>query len=181
MMQQLSVATTLPVLVFDLDDPEPVQLAREAIAELRVSHPATIMSNVRATYRSPWHSHVLNPKLVPLCDRVVALARQASKAAFGVDLDHAPLVVSQCWVIVYEAGDGTRRHNHFPAVFGCAVYLDAGDGAAPMVVGGGTAIEPRPGRVVLFPGALDHAVPDHPGGARTVVSMNLRLEWPRAP
>jgi hypothetical protein len=180
-MEHLSVATTLPVLVFDLDEPEPLALAREAIDELRISHPATIRSNVRATYRSPWHSHVLNPKLVPLCDRVIALARQASKAAFGVDLDHAPLVVSQCWVIVYEAGDATRTHNHFPAVFGCAIYLDADDSAAPIVVGDATAVAPRPGRIVLFPGVLNHTVPDHAGGARTVVSMNLRLEWVRAP
>ena len=42
------------------------KLAREALEELRASHPASTPSNVRAVYMSPWKSHLLTPKLQPL-------------------------------------------------------------------------------------------------------------------
>lgn len=177
-MELVTVATKLPVLVFDISGSDTLVLAREALDELRTSHPYySMLTNVRAAYRSPWHSHILNPKLLPLCEQVIALARTACIEGFGTDLDNAPLVVSQCWAIDYEAGDSARTHHHFPALFGAAVYLDATGGASPMVLGDGTAIEPRPGRVLLFPGVLSHTVPEHAGGTRKVVSMNLRLEW----
>lgn len=176
-MELVTVATTLPVLVFDISGSDTLVLAREALDELRTSHPHSMPTNVRAAYRSPWHSHRINPKLLPLCEQVIALARTACVEGFGTDLDTAPLVVSQCWVIDYQAGDSARAHHHFPALFGAAVYLEAEGSASPMVLGDGTAIEPRPGRVLLFPGVLRHAVPEHAGGTRTVVSMNLRLEW----
>jgi hypothetical protein len=177
-MQTFSVPTHLPVVVRDLSHlPEVLTLAQEAVGELRVSHPQTIASNVSAAYRSPWQSHRLNPKLMPLCQSVVAIAKEVSLSVLAVDLDDAPLKVGSCWVIVYEEGDQTRLHNHFPATFSCAVYLEADGHCAPIVFGESFELQPKAGTLVLFPGILNHAVPAHAGGKRVVVSMNLRLEW----
>jgi hypothetical protein len=82
------------------------------------------------------------------------------------------MVVTDCWIAVYEEGDRTVRHNHFPADFGCVVYLEAEPGCAPLIFGGKTAHQPTPGSMVLFPGILDHEVPATPG-RRVVVAMNL--------
>ena len=66
---------------------EVLKLAREALEELRVSHPASTPSNVRAVYMSPWKSHLLTPKLQPLLDITADLIRKISIDFFRMDLD----------------------------------------------------------------------------------------------
>ena len=87
------------------------------------------------------------------------------------------MVVTDCWIAVYEEGDRTVRHNHFPADFGCVVYLEAEPGCAPLIFGGKTAHQPTPGSMVMFPGILDHEVPATPGRRVVVAAQSLaRLE-----
>ena len=58
----------MPIFWADLSDkPEQLLMARQAIDELRVSHPDSVQSNVKSVYMSPWKSHQLNAKLVPIC------------------------------------------------------------------------------------------------------------------
>ncbi len=171
----LPVAAQLPVTVCDLSALAPqLALAREALDELRRTHPVSPESNVRAAYMSPWKSHLLNPKLEPLCAAVLALARLAARGLAVYDLAqlNLQLVVTDCWGAVYEQGDAAARHNHFPSDFACVVYLEAEEGCAPIVFGGDTPVQPRPGMLLIFPGILDHEVPDTPG-RRVVVAMNL--------
>ena len=82
------------------------------------------------------------------------------------------LIVSDCWGIIYERSDYTRVHNHFPAEFGCSIYLDAEDGCAPLIFSGHHRIQPETGMAVLFPGILNHEVPANEG-RRTVLAINL--------
>ncbi len=171
---QAFVTAQLPLFIADLNAmPEPLRLAREALDELRISHPESTPSNVVATYMSPWKSHLLNPKFTPLCNAVVQLAR-VSAAGIGGDLAklNVELAVSDCWGAIYETSDLTRRHNHFPAEFAAAVYLEAAEDCAPIVFSGNTPVQPRPGMLLLFPGILDHEVPAT-SGRRVVVAMNL--------
>ena len=76
-IRSVEVATELPVFICDLS---PIQaqldLARQAIEELRISHPQSTESNVKATYMSPWHSHLINPKFGPLTQSIVTIARE---------------------------------------------------------------------------------------------------------
>ena len=61
-----SVQTDLPIIIAELGPlADRLRLAREAIDELRVSHPQPPASNVKASYMSPWKSHLLNDKLQP--------------------------------------------------------------------------------------------------------------------
>ena len=82
------------------------------------------------------------------------------------------LVVSDCWGIIYETSDTTRVHNHFPAEYGCAIYLEADEDCAPIIFAGHFKIQPEAGTLVLFPGILNHEVPAN-NGKRVVLSMNL--------
>lgn len=170
-----SVPTELPVFICDLAPiRDHLRLAREAIEELRVSHPTPIQSNVYATYVSPWKSHLLNPKFAPLCQSVVTIANEMSKRILSANLEalNMDLVVTDCWGIVYEHADHTKLHNHFPADFGCAVYLEADEHCAPIVFSSGYQVQPKPESLVLFPGILNHEVPSN-AGRRVVVAMNL--------
>jgi hypothetical protein len=168
------VTTELPVLVADLT---PIQanldIARLAIAELQVSHPQSPNSNVKATYMSPWGSHFINPKLMPLVDVVTRIGKEfsgtlsADLAALNMDL-----VVTDCWGIIYDRSSFTALHNHFPAEFACSVYLEAHPDSSPIVIAGKLNIKPKPGMMVMFPGILNHEVPAT-SGRRVVVAMNL--------
>lgn len=170
------VETQLPIFVVDLKkllQPH-MDLAREAIEELRVTHPLSPESNVKATYMSPWKSHLLNPKLKPLCDSVLTIAKMVSHKILSANLDllNMNLVVSDCWGIIYETSDYTRLHNHFPAEFGCSIYLEAEENCAPIIFAGKYKVQPEPGTMVLFPGILNHEVSAN-DGKRVVLALNL--------
>ena len=131
-----SIQTELPVVIAELEPiADRLALAREAIEELRVSHPQSLESNVRATYISPWKSHLLNRKLLPLCASVVEIAKAAAPKAWSGHLEQLglDLLVTDCWGAIYEQADYTAPHNHWPADLSCVVYLEAEPGCAPLV------------------------------------------------
>jgi hypothetical protein len=169
------VLADLPVFVCDLTPVQPVlQMAREAIDALRLSHPDSTPSNVQALYMSPWKSHLLEPRLAPLCHTVARVASEAalSLAQRPLDTLNLEMVVTDCWGVLYEQADLARRHNHFPADFAAVAYLEADADCAPIIFAGKHTLQPRPGTLVVFPGILDHEVPATPG-RRVVVAMNL--------
>jgi hypothetical protein len=169
------VPTQLPVFISDLKLIRPqLQLARQAIEELRVSHPESPTSNVHAAYMSPWKSHYVNDKLIPLCQSVTVIAKEAARRYLSANLDalNMDLVVTDCWGIIYEGADYTSIHNHFPAEFACSVYLEADDNCAPIIFAGHHAVQPKAEMMVLFPGILNHEVPKTPG-RRVVIALNL--------
>jgi hypothetical protein len=170
-----SIQTELPVIIAELDPiADRLQLAREAIAELRISHPQSPQSNVKSVYMSPWKSHLLNDKLMPLCASVVEIAKAAAPKAWSGDLEALglDLLVTHCWGAIYEQADYTAPHNHWPADLSCVVYLEAEPGCAPLVFSKTSAYQPRPGTLIMFPGITMHEVPATPG-RRVVVAMNL--------
>ena len=169
------VPTTLPVFVCSLSAFKPqLALAREGLDELRLSHPESTESNVRASYMSPWRSHLLNPKFAHLCDSVVTIAKFASANYLTSSYDalNMDLVVQDCWGAIYTQADHTELHNHFPADFGCVVYLEADKDCAPIVFANNFSVQPEADMLLLFPGLLDHAVPTT-AARRVVISMNL--------
>jgi hypothetical protein len=172
---QYEVPTKLPVFHCYLGAvSEQLQLAREAIDELRVSHPEATPSNVQSVYMSPWKSHQLNPKFGPLTSTVRALAMRASKQFLVTDMAslNLDLMVTDCWGAIYEESDHTKLHTHFPSDFSAVVYLEAGPNCAPIVFDNHLVITPRPGWLIMFPGMLPHHVPEN-HDSRVIVAMNL--------
>lgn len=95
-----SVATELPIFACDLSFVQPqLALARAAIDELRVTHPQSPESNVKAAYMSPWQSHLLNQKMRPLADAAVTIGHEVSKSYLSANLKglNMDLVVTDCW------------------------------------------------------------------------------------
>lgn len=172
---QYEVPTKLPVFHCYLGAvSDQLQLAREAIDELRVSHPESTPSNVQSVYMSPWKSHQLNPKFGPLTSTVRGLAMRASKQFLVTDMAslNLDLMVTDCWGAIYEESDHTRLHTHFPSDFAAVVYLEAGPNCAPIVFDNHLVITPRPGWLIMFPGMLPHHVPEN-HDSRVIVAMNL--------
>lgn len=174
-IRNVEVSTEMPVFVCDLTPVKPIlDLAREAIYDLQISHPQSPESNVKAKYMSPWHSHLLTHKFKPLTDSAVNIAKEISRTHLSANLTalNIDLVVTDCWGVIYEQSDYTQKHNHFPSDFSCVVYLDADEASAPIIFGGKLAVKPKPNMLVMFPGILVHEVPKTEG-LRTVIAMNI--------
>lgn len=174
-INQLSIPTQLPVFWCSLADYlNQLILARVAIDEVRVTHPESTPSNVKAVYMSPWKSHTLNEKFVPLAQTVNQIAREAAREYLKADLAQLnfELMLTDCWGVIYEGADYTMPHTHFPADFSAVVYLEVGEDSAPIMFGDGILVKPVPGLLVLFPGILLHSVPENKD-KRVVLAMNF--------
>ena len=174
-VKKISVPVNLPVFCCDISShTEEILLAKEAIAELRITHPESTASNVKATYSSPYKSHLINAKLTPLTGLVLNAAKEASKQYLTCDLEkiNVDLFVADCWCSIYEQSDETIPHNHFPSDFSAVVYLEAEPNCAPIVFANSILVQPVNNSLVLFPGILEHHVPPT-NGRRVIVAMNL--------
>ena len=174
-INHLSIPTQLPVFWCSLADyREQLILARIAIDEVRVQHPESTPSNVKAVYMSPWKSHTLNDKFAPLAQTVNRIAQEAAREYLKADLAQLnfELALTDCWGVIYEGADYTMPHTHFPADFSAVVYLEVGENSAPIIFGDSILVKPMPGLLVLFPGILLHSVPENQD-KRVVLAMNF--------
>ncbi len=174
-VNQLLYPAMMPVFTCSLTPHKiALQLAREAIDELRAVDPTPLQSNVQAVYVSPWDSHYRNQKLLPICEIVRQISLHVTKVFLTADFPALNLdyFVKDCWGMIYEKSDHTRKHNHFPAELSCALYLEADPDCAPIVFENGMQVQPQADLLVLFPSILNHEVPATPG-RRVVISMNL--------
>lgn len=165
---------------FDLSSkPAELDLAREAVRELQVSHPDPRTSNVYGEWLSPKNAHVLNPKLQPLCKLVTDICGQIWSDIFnGGEGDFAEdFYIWQCWAVSYGDGGFAKSHNHFPAFFAAVVYLEADEVSAPIVFGNNAARPSTRNALYVFPGALQHAVPLNQG-RRVAVALNILKKNP---
>jgi hypothetical protein len=172
----LEAPARVPVFWFSLHEhQEQLNLARQAIDEVRAAHPESTPSNVQAVYMTPWKSHRLNDKFLPLCSLVQEIGKKISAEELKADLTalNFELLVTDCWGVIYETSDHTIPHMHYPSDLSAVVYLEAEEEAAPIIFGDDLAVKPEPGLLVVFPGILLHQVPAN-HAKRVVVAMNLQ-------
>lgn len=172
----LMAPATIPVFWFSLHEHvHELAQARIGLDEVRASHPASTPSNVKAVYMSPWKSHHLNDKFHPLCALVEDLVKKVSAEKLKADFSSLnwDLKVTDCWGVIYEDSDRTVPHMHFPSDLSVVIYLEADENCAPIVLGDGLLVTPKPGLMIMFPGILMHEVPEN-HAKRVVLAMNLQ-------
>ena len=174
-MDQFKVMTNISVIGFNLlEFPIELDLARQALIDLRSEHPESTPSNVVATYMSPWKSHLLTDKLGPLIHVMSELIMKISVDFYTRDLAQLNfrLAVADCWGAIYEAGDYSGLHHHFPADFASVVYLDVDAQASPIIFSNSLEVHPQSATAIVFPGLLEHHVPPT-NGRRVVIAINF--------
>jgi uncharacterized protein (TIGR02466 family) len=128
---------------------------------------------------------------------IVQFATKALKPAVRTTAPWA-VQISACWAVAAPAGGFLVPHNHFPSFWAGVLYLDVahaldtdgGHEAAsgcldllcpiPLAEAFGlahnTLVHPRDGLIVMFPGALQHAVHPHRSKkTRYSVSFNASI------
>lgn len=165
-----TVSKDLPVFSTNISTfKDALSLAANAIFEEKQRNPQRMESNVKAYYVSDYASHLNNPNFQPLIDIVVSFCEEISKTYFKCDLKFKCF---NCWGMLYNEGDHTVKHNHYPSTFAAVVYLDFEKDAAPIIIEDQLTIVPTSGSLVVFPAMLDHVVPKS-NGKRMVVAMNI--------
>lgn len=172
---EFKVSTFAPVFGFNLFHyTSELAAARAAIAELRSKYPETTPSSVKAVYMSPWNSHLLTEKFDPLILLMSNFIKKTCVDFYKVDLLQIGYVlrVANCWCTIYEEGNSSVLHHHFPSDFAVVVYLDLDQGASPIVFSNTLQVNPVSATALLFPGFLEHHVPET-RGRRIIVAINF--------
>ena len=153
---------------------------KEVILEHRQKFPESTKSNVKA-WHSSWLTHEENPKFQPLIDVAYSACDFITKGYFqSQDLGYK---VMNLWAMMYEEGEHTIKHSHFPSDFSAAYYVDVEPGCAPVLFevpkNDGVndrcetlTIQPENGMFVIWPAILHHEVPPTKG-RRMAISMNI--------
>ena len=153
---------------------------KQVILEHRQNNPETTKSNVKA-WHSSWMTHQENPKFQPLVDRVCNACTFLSQGYF--QCQSVEFVPFNFWAMMYEEGEHTIRHSHFPSDFSAVYYVDVEPGCAPVLFevpqndgvndkGGNLTLQPKNGMLAIWPSILHHEVPPTKG-KRMCISMNI--------
>ena len=157
---------------------------KEVILEHRQKFPETTKSNVKA-WHSSWLTHEENPKFQPLIDVAYSACDFITKGYFQTqDLEFK---VMNLWAMMYEEGEHTIRHSHFPSDFSCVYYVDVEPGCAPVLFevpqndgindkGETLTLQPQNGMLAIWPSILHHEVPATKG-RRMCISMNIDKKY----
>lgn len=165
-----TVSKELPVFTANISQhTEILKQAAEAIYDLRRETPQGIQSNVVANYVSSWTSHLESPKLQPLCNLVLSFCNEISKNYFKKNIE---FIVYNCWGMIYEKGDFTKKHSHFPSTLAAVIYIDVDTNSAPIVIEDQLTIVPITGSLIVFSALLEHEVPKT-NSKRIVIAMNI--------
>ena len=192
--------------VFTFRDPADADLDRELTQRLvhESEHaPGIARSNSGGWHSVPDLSRRTEPCYQDLMHRIVARVQTMFlelARAQDTNMDLRFRFGVQAWAMVMRHGDHTLIHDHAEAHFSVAYYPDAGDADLAMYPDsgklsfvdprrGGTVIpgvqlyptqftvQPEAGRMVVFPGWLQHFVQPYRGGRpRICISANVRLE-----
>ena len=192
--------------IFTFDDAGNPELDAELTGRLvreSESSPGIARSNSGGWHSVPDLSRRPEPCYQDLMHRVVARVQTAFLElvrAQDATMDLRYRYGVQAWAMVMRHGDHALIHDHAEAHFSIVYYPDAGDADLDLYPDsgklsfvdprrGGTvipgielfpsqfAIRPQPGRLVVFPGWLQHFVQPYRGGrARVSISCNVRLE-----
>ena len=179
------VYKALPVFstVFE-DHVEFNKYMKQVILEHRQKNPEDIESNVKA-WHSSWVTHKENPKFQPLVDRVSSACKFLSQGYFQCQVTEYSII--NLWAMMYEDGEHTIRHSHFPSDFSCVYYVDVEPGCAPVLFevpqnDGVThkcetfTLQPQNGMLAIWPAILHHEVPPTKG-RRMCISMNIDKKY----
>ena len=69
--------------------------------------------------------------------------------------------INSLWGAIYHAGDYANPHNHFASAFSFCYYLKMDDPPTPLQFKSiDHSITPTEGMLIIFPGWIDHGVPE---------------------
>ena len=82
--------------------------------------------------------------------------------------------IDNSWLAVYDKGEYTKCHAHYPFSFSFVYFVKSPKGSSPLVLStSGKRMKPEEGKVVIFPSSLQHHVPKNRCDGRMILAGNL--------
>ena len=166
-------SVNLPVYSMQLNiDNE--QLIKD-IKHHRKNFPEGEASNVKA-WRSSYKTHKQTETFDPYIDKIldaVDRIRISDPESFS-RLELCTYKVQDFWALMYEEGDRTVRHTHYPCTWASCYYAYVDEDSAPIKFDR-LRIKPKSGTLLLWNGSLFHSVPETKG-KRIAISANLIID-----
>ena len=90
------------------------------------------------------------------------------------------LHLTELWGVIYEKGENSGRHNHYPNRWSFVYYVTVPEGSAPLVICGDDGENeidaiPVAGGCILFPAWVNHYVPENNCKGRCSLVGNFSL------
>ncbi len=134
-------------------------------------------------FRTRWDMHKVYPSFDTLGRYAIAVANQhplAGRSKSDGTPDPIEYKIQDSWGLIYEKGNYTLNHSHWPSAWGYVYTVSACDSCSPLVFGQMTREKiqffPKEGQLLLFPAWLNHHVEeqtcDHP---RIKIAGNLNV------
>ena len=164
-----------PVFTISLNhSPEEIRSIKERIIKYRKENSESNKSNVKA-----WHSHYRTHELTRCFDYInQRIIRECDIIVNKFNNTEDKLLLHDMWVSIYEKGDCTVLHNHYPGDYSCCYYVDIEENSSPIKFPPKLEIHPKNDMLVVFPANLYHEVlPTN--GRRIMIAMNLN--YPKRP
>jgi hypothetical protein len=136
-------------------------------------------------FRTRWDMHKVYPSFDTLGRFAIAVANQhplAGRSKSDGTPDPIPWMIKESWGLIYEKGNYTSNHSHWPSTWGYVYTVKACDSCSPLIFGQmkdkSGWFRPKEGQLLLFPAWLNHHVLeqtcDHP---RIKIAGNLDTNW----
>ena len=95
------------------------------------------------------------------------------------EIDEVPLYIKESWGLVYQKGQSTQVHNHWPSLWSYTFCVKACSDCSPLVFPTSDekkAVKPENGQLILFPAWIMHEVPEHTcEHERIMIAGNLNV------
>ena len=168
-----------PQIIYEVDLNLDNQKLIETIQNHRKLYPQGEESNVHA-WMSSYKTHRINNNFDPFIEKILQAVDDVRKSDLDnfCNLSKINYNVTDFWALIYDDGDYTDEHNHFPCTWALAYYAYADNDSSPIKFFfskyKSLRIQPKSGMLLLWPGSLPHSVP-HTRGKRIAVSANLTV------
>ena len=176
-MNSQSVLVSMPVYtkILDLDNDKLEKIIQKHRDVFNIGQ----SSNVKA-WHSAYNTHRINPHFQPYIDTILQEIKDIKKydrTFCGFAGFESTLYLRDFWAIMYDTGDYTKSHAHFPCPYVASYYVKTSSDSAPIHFDGSQTLKiiPESGMLVVWPGTLYHSVPPTKG-KRTVLAMNLLVK-----
>ena len=137
---------------FDISDKVDLLHIKNCILNFKENNPISNTSNVYA-----WHTDYFLHNKTNVFDNLLTIITDIvnlldSRKNYTVKLENS-------WAVVYQKLDSAINHNHSPALYSSILYIDVDENSSPTIFENNLSVKPVNGKLVIFPGMLNHYVP----------------------
>ena len=159
---------------------------KRLISDIRESGAMSAVTQAKC-YRTRWDMHTAYESFWNLGQVAIEIAKMnplAGRSKPDGTPDPIPYGITESWGLIYNKGNFTSTHSHWPSTWGFVYTVQACENCSPLIfdqsdlMGQPVEIFPKTGQMLLFPAWLNHSVPEQQcEHERIKIAGNLDTAW----